>query len=116
MSNGLDRYFYSIEHDAWGSRVIHLYGNIYRNDSDGTATNFRVAEWSYLCIGINWAKKMIAEDTFFDFVNERVDYIGDVDEDDAIRSCDQYFDGSPGIKLHISDITNSTPCGEYWFE
>ena len=40
----MDRYFYTIECDADGNKIIHMLGNVYFNDADGTETDHRHAE------------------------------------------------------------------------
>ena len=115
MNSCLDRYFYSIETDADGERFIHLFGNIYLNDVDDTEKNFRIAEWTFFYIDIRSAQEMFKEDIFYEYVNERVDYLLDVTETEALDACENYFNGHPGSQLHIYDIAEDTPCGDYWF-
>ena len=112
----MDRYFYSIELDENNKKVIHLSGNVYFNDVDDTETNYRIAEWTFRYLDVDVAQFMFDTDTFFEFVNERVDYLGDISEEEAKKICLRYFNGEPGTELHISDIALDTPCGDYWFE
>ena len=112
----MDRYFYSIKEYTNGIRFIHLSGNIYCNDACETEENFRIAEWTSLYLNIEEAKEMFESDTFYEYVNERVNYLGDITEDEAQKICAEYFGGKPGTQLHIYDITKDTPCGDYWFE
>ena len=112
----MDRYFYSLEKGDDGKQIIHLSGNVYYNDGDGTKTCYRYAEWVWMCIDVEKAKKMFNEDEFFDFVNEKIKYLGDKTETEANEICEQYFNGTSGTELHIIDITEDTPCGDYWFE
>lgn len=107
----MDRYFYIIEHGN-GGKVIHMQGNIYRND-DGS---YKHAEWTFLYLEISEAKYMLDTDTFFEYINERVSYLDDITEEIAIARVENYFDEEPGTELHILDITKDTPCGCYWFE
>ncbi len=112
----MDRYFYAVELDDDGNKVIHMSGNVYWNDVDTTDTDYRCAEWTFFYIPINELKELIKNDWFYEYVNERVDYLGDLTEAEAIETCDQYFNGKPGVYLHIKDINEETPCGDYWFD
>ena len=112
----MDRYFYSVEVDCEGNKVIHLSGNVYCNDGDDTETNHRIAEWTFLYITMDELKELIKNDHFYEYVNERVNYLGDISEEEALKACDQYFDGNPGTYLHIADVDEETPCGDYCFE
>jgi len=114
-ANNLDRYFYSIETDVDGAKFIHLSGNIYFNDADGSETDHRIAEWTFFFIDINDARQMVKDDTFYEYVNERVNYLSNVTKAEALEACEAYFEGEPGVYLPISEITDSTPCGNYWF-
>ena len=50
--------------------------------------------------------------TFPEYTNylEEIDW----DEDKAIEVCETYFDGEPGTHLPMRDVTQETPCGNYW--
>jgi hypothetical protein len=112
----LDRYFYSLEGNADGEKVIHLSSYIYENDGRGDAEDhFRVAEWTSLLIPVDKAKQMMEDDEFYDYVDERVNYLGNLTEKEAKELCETYHDGQAGTELHISEITDDTPCGDYWF-
>ena len=115
----MDRYFYSLEKDDKGNQRIHLSGNVYYNDSDGGKFPFRIAEWVGFEMEVTQAKEMLSENeffNFFDFVSESVKYLDDLTEQGAKEMCKTYFNGTSGTELHISDITEDTPCGDYWFE
>lgn len=107
----MDKYFYIIEQGN-GGKVIHMQGNIYSND-DGS---YKHAEWTFLYLEISEAKYMLNTDTFYEYINERVNYLDDITEEIATARVENYFDGEPGTELHILDITENTPCGDYWFE
>ena len=111
----MDRYFYSVELDRDGNKVVHLSGNVYLNDGDDTETNHRIAEWTFLYIPIDELKELIKNDRFYEYANERVDYLDDVSEVEALKVCDQYFDGNPGTYLHVQEVNEDTPCGDYYF-
>lgn len=107
----LDRYFYIIEQSDNGNKVIHMQGNIYSND-DGS---YKHAEWTFMLLEVSEAKYMLDTDTFYEFINERVNYLDDITEEVATARVENYFDGEPGKQLDIADITEDTPCGNYWF-
>lgn len=110
----MDRYFYSIESDG-NERFIHLSANVYNTDGE-SPKNYRCAEWVFLYIPVEEAKRMFEEDEFYEYVDELVRYIDDLDENEALSVCKIYHNGSCGKYLDILDITNDTPCGNYWFE
>ena len=112
----MDRYFYSLERDDNGKQIIHLSGNVYFNDGDETETCYRCAEWVWMRIDVKRAKEMFEGDEFFEYVLEKIDYISDETETSANEICQRYFNGTSGTELHITDITENTPCGNYWFE
>jgi hypothetical protein len=111
----MDRYFYSVELDDNGNKVVHLSGNVYYNH-DGTETNYRCAEWTFFYIPINWLKELMKYDQFYDYADVKVNYLGDLTEIEAIETCERYFNGKPGAYLHITDVDEETPCGDYWSE
>ena len=111
----MDRYFYIVE-ETNGHKEIHFSGNIYYNDADETDKCFRIAEWTGLWITLDKLKELIAEDMLFEYINEKVSYLGDLTEDEAIDACQVYFNGEPGKWLNIKHVNEDTPCGDYWFE
>lgn len=110
-----DRYFYSIE-DNGNEKEIHINGNIYFNDVDTTETDHRIAEWTGLYMTIDQVKELLNEDTFYEYINGRVNYLGDITREEASNMCNDFFNGEPGIELDISNVSQDTPCGNYWFE
>ena len=112
----IDRYFYSIEMNG-DDKVVHLSGNVYLNNNDHTDTCYRYAEWTFLYIDLPTLRDLIKDDeTFFDYIDERVAYLGDINESEAFDICNEYFDGKPGTHLNIEDVDENTPIGDYWFE
>lgn len=111
----MDRYFYSVEMDG-DRKVVHLSGNVYLNDTDETETCYRYAEWTFLYITLEELREFADFDAFWDYTNERVAYLADLTEDQAFEMCLRYFGGTSGTKLHITDVNDNTPCGDYWFE
>ena len=112
----MDRYFYSIELDGNENKVVHVFGNVYWNDADTTETDYRIAEWTFLYVTIDELKELVKDDLFYDYVNERVNYLGDISEAEATEICRHYFNGEQGLYLHIEDVNNETLCGDYWFD
>ena len=112
----MDRYFYSVEMDG-DRKVVHLSGNVYFNDADETETNYRCAEWTWLCITLEELKTLIGDiDVFWEYINKRVAYLADLTEEQAIAMCQEYFGGTSGTELDIRLVNEDTPCGDYWFE
>lgn len=111
----LNRYFFSVD-EGYNTKIINMLGNIYFND--GTADEpdcYRHAEWCGMEFDLNEVKTLIENDTFYDYLDENVDYLGNLTEEDAMYACSIYYSGTPGTELHISELTNDTPCGNYWF-
>lgn len=106
----MNRYFYQIEDNGKGEKIIHLLGNVYYNDY-----TYTVAEWTFFYIDIDKAKDLIKCDTFCYAVDSNIDYIDDITESEADEISRTYFDGESGIELPIEDITADTPCGSYYF-
>ena len=111
----MDRYFYIIE-ETNGHKEIHFSGNVYYNDGDETDKCFRLAEWTGFFITVDKLKELLEDDTFFDYINEKVNYLSDLTEDEAVEACQIYFNGEPGKWLNIKHVNEDTPCGDYWFE
>ena len=111
----MDRYFYMIE-EYNGQKEIHFSGNVYFNDADETDKRFRLAEWTGLYLTVDNLKWLLEEDMFLEYINEKVAYLTDLTEDEAMATCQEYFGGTPGTELDIGLIDEDTPCGDYWFE
>ena len=111
----MDRYFYSVEMDG-DRKVVHVSGNVYFNDVDETEDCYRIAEWTFLYIYLDVLAELVENDIFYEYINERVNYLGNITEEQAIEICENYFDGTSGTELHIFDVNEDTPCGDYWFE
>lgn len=111
----MDRYFYTVE-EYNGHKEVHISGNVYYNDGDETDTCYRIAEWTGFYMTIEEIQKLFEEMRFYDYVNERVDYLGDRTEEQALIICQEYFNGRPGNMLDIEQVNEDTPCGDYWFE
>lgn len=114
IPQNMDRYFYSVNMDRNKKKVVHLFGNVYFNDTDETDQNYRCAEWTGLFFELGEALRMIQNDLFFDFINERVNYLTDISESEAIQTFKVYFAGKSGTELSFRNLTQDTPCGDYW--
>lgn len=112
----MDRYFYSIEQDGSGQKVIHISGNLYHNDGCETENNYCLAEWTGLYVPVAVAKAMIEAGIFFDYINEKIAYEGDFTELEAVKMSETYFVDTGGKQLHIKDILPETICGDYYME
>lgn len=110
----MDRYFYLVE-TINGEKLMHLSGNVYVRDSE-KRKEYCLSDWTFFYIKIDEVKELLGSDKFFDYVNERVDYLGNITKAEAEEFCQRYFKGMPGKELHISDITEDTPDGNYWFD
>ena len=111
----MDRYFYSIEDNGY-EKEIHMSGNVYFNDADETENDHRIAEWSGFYMSFQEVKELIDINCFYEYINERVNYLGDITKEEALAICNFFWDGKPGTELHIFEVTQDTPCGHYWFE
>ena len=111
----MDRYFYSVEMDG-DRKIVHLSGNVYFNDSGDSERDYRIAEWTFFYLTIEEIQRLFEELDFYDYINERVNYLGDRTEEEALDICKNYFDGKPGKMLRIEQVNEDTPCGDYWFD
>lgn len=105
-------FFFTIEEDATG-KDVHVLTNLYRN-GDG---DLRCADFVNFYIPVS-AFPITSEEALFDFLeltSESVAYLGNLSEEEAYVLRDTYFDGKPGTFLSVSNITENTPCGKYWF-
>lgn len=119
--NKLDRYFYSIELNENNEKVMHLLGNAYFNDADETDKPYRLAEWTWMYFSLDKLKEKLYHDilfdvdSFYEYINERVNYLGNYTENEIIEICNNYFDGESGNEMHPIEINEELPCGNYWW-
>lgn len=111
----MDRYFYMVE-EYNGHKEIHISGNVYYNDADETDKCFRIAEWTGLYLTVDRLRELLESDMFWEYINEKVAYLGDLTEGEAVAMCQEFFGGTPGTELDIGLVDEDTPCGDYWFE
>ena len=112
----MDRYFYSVETDGYGNKDVHMLGNVYRNDTDTTETDYRFAEWKFLYLTFKELKKAIDGRWLFGHLCNNVKYLDDITEDEALDICGGYFCGESGNHLPVSCVSEETPSGNYWFD
>lgn len=110
----MDRYFYSIELNEDGNKIVHMFGNVYWNDVDETETNYRCALWVFFYITLDELKDAIEKHWLFEYLCENVKYEEDITEAEAIDAYKNYFDGNPGVHMSLKCINSETPCGNYW--
>jgi hypothetical protein len=79
----MDRYFYSVEMDG-DRKVVHLSGNVYFNDSGENERDYRIAEWTFFYLTIEEIQRLFEALEFYDYINERVNYLGDRTEEEAL--------------------------------
>lgn len=110
----MDRYFYSVELDEDGNKVVHMSGNIYWNDADETETSYRCALWVFLYISLEELRDAIENRWLFQYLYENVKYEESITETEAIDGCKNYFDGESGAHMKLMCVNEETPCGNYW--
>lgn len=111
----MNRYFYTVESDDSGNKVVHFVGNIY-NNNDGEEENHKIDEWTFLYFDLPELEVAIKENTLYDQLNEATAYSDNITETEAEQSCEEYYGGYSGAELHISKVNKDTPFGEYWYE
>ena len=111
-----NRYIYSIETNEKGFKYIHLYANIYPRDMNRIDEGYVVAEYTFLYFTIAGIHSVIKDDVFHEFTNEEVEYIDYVSKKEGENICLTYHNGKSGTELDLMDITQETPCGDYWCE
>lgn len=111
----MDRYFYLVE-EFNGHKEVHMSGNVFYNDGDETDTCFRYAQWVGIYFTVEELQSMLENGLFYETLYEKIKYLDDLTEEQAIEACRVYFGGEPGKWLHINHVNEDTPCGDYWFE
>jgi len=111
----MDRYFMKIA-ELFGVKFVFFTGNVYFNDADPSDTDHRIAEWTGFNLSLDEVIKLNKEKELLDYINERVDYLGDVTKEEAEETCKTFWAGKPGEELDINTLSKDTPCGYYWFD
>lgn len=106
-----NRIFYSVENDC-GHNVIHLLGNVYFNDAHDGDDCYRHAEWSGLVLTQEQIHAL--GNNFPDALYNGYHYMGNLTHEAAIKVCQTYFDGTPGVYMSVFDVNDKTPCGNYY--
>lgn len=110
--------FYSIEDDRQGGKQVHLLGYTYGSDDNGSGA-WRGLEPCGILIPLEeFVEGVATEDDYTDrLICESKQYEGDYTDEGIMEYINRYFDGKPAdYRLHYSDITVDTPCGNYCFE
>ena len=110
--------FYSIEPDGQGGKQIHILGYTYASDNN-TEDYWRVAEGSFMIFPLQEFIDNLKQDE--DHVNnlwcDAKQYEGDYTDEQVVDIINHYFNGhTANRRLHYSEITIDTPCGDYVFE
>lgn len=111
----MDRYFYGIG-DYNGRKEIYFSGNVFYNDGDETDSCFRYAQWVGLYFTVEKLRNLIDTGMLFETLYEKIKYLDDLTEEQAIDICRTYWAGISGEELDIVEVNEDTPCGYYWFE
>ena len=112
----MDRYFYAVELDSNGNKLVHLSCNVYKNDVFTSKTNYRCVYWTHLYVPFKQMQELIENDNWYEYIDSRINYLDDITEREAAIICKTYWDGAPGMELHIRNICSETPTGYYWHE
>ena len=113
----MDKYFYSIELDENCKKLVHIFGNVFLNDADETKVNNRIAEFKFLYFSIEELIEMLKTDTFYEYLCENVDTLGNLTKEAAEIVCGTYFnEKTSGFKKSFLDLTKDTPSGDYYSE
>lgn len=107
--------FYSIEEDGQGGKQVHLLGYTYGSEDNGDGA-WRGLEPCGILVPLDeFIKGVATEDDYTDrLICEAKQYEGDYTDEGIMDYINHYFDGKPAdYRLHYSDITMDTPCGNY---
>lgn len=108
--------FYSIEPDGKGGKRIHVFGYCYCNGEDNGEGPWRNLEYTGFIEPLQEFIEHLKQDE--DYVDntaaELNQYIGDYTDEGMADVINHYFDGrTANRRLHYSEITIDTPCGDY---
>lgn len=106
----MNRYFYQVEDNGQGGKIIHIQANIY-NDGE----RYYIDEWTFFYIDIDKAQRKIKENTLYNYISDYIDYSDTIDKAEAEEIYNTYCYGQQITELNIEDITDDTPCGYYYF-
>ena len=108
--------FYSIEPDGHGGKQVHLLGYTYDSESDNGDGAWRGLEPCGIIVPLkDFIESVATEDDYTDrLICEAKQYEGDFTDEGIVDYINHYFDGKPAdYRLHYSEITIDTPCGDY---
>jgi len=107
--------FYSIENGKTGKN-IHLMGYTYDSECDNGQGTWRLLEPCFVIVPIaEFIEGVKSSEGYTDnLISEAKQYIEDMDEQGVVECINEYFNGKPAdYRLHYSEITIDTPCGNY---
>ena len=107
--------FYSIEPDGRGGKQIHILGYTYASDNN-TEDYWRLTEGTFMIVPLQEFIDHLKQDE--DYVDnlwcDAKQYEGDYTDAQVVDIINNYFDGhTANRRLHYSEITIDTPCGDY---
>jgi len=111
----MNRYFYSVEEHG-KKKCIHFRGHIFSNNATGTDMTHSNHEWVGVYLEVKKVKQLLASNNLYGRLDDLVSYKTDETEAYANNRSRIYFAGHPGKKRNLTDITEDTPCGDYWFD
>ena len=112
----MNRYFYSVEESSKRKKYIHFRGYIYSNNEIGKNMTHTEAEWVGVVLEVKKTKELLKDNKLYERLDDLVSFKNDVSEAFANARSRVYFTGHPGKKRDLTDITDDTPCGDYWFD
>lgn len=108
--------FYSIEPDGQGGKQIHVWGYCYTEGDDQGEGPWRNVEYTGFIEPLQEFIDHLRENENYvdDTAADVKQYIGDYTDDGMVDVINHYFCGhTANRRLHYSEITIDTPCGDY---
>lgn len=108
--------FYSIEPDGNGGKQIHVLGYSYTEGIDNGKGPWRLVEYTGFIEPLGELIEHLKQDGDYvdNHASELNQYIGDFTEEGMVDVINHFFDGrTANRRLHYSEITIDTPCGDY---
>ena len=108
--------FFSIEHDGQGGKQIHVWGYTYTEGEDNGDGPWRNVEYTGFIEPLQeFIDHLNAEENYVDnHASLLTQYIGDYTDEQVVDIINHYFNGhTANRRLHYSEITIDTPCGDY---
>lgn len=108
--------FYSIEPDGKGGKQIHVLGYCYTEGDDQGEGPWRNVEYTFFIEPLQEFIDHLKQNENYvgDTAADVKQYIGDYTDEGMADVINHYFDGqTANRRLHYSEITIDTPCGDY---